>query len=124
MSVTLRPEPDVAAPPGPADAGTFPTGRRSDLLWQLALFVLLAGTAAVLDRPPGERRDRTVAALLVLALASSGMGIPVLVGVAVELLLTPEGRRRLWVVGVPFGLYLVWYLFYGVTRAGTDELAL
>ncbi|MEA2150905.1 MAG: hypothetical protein QOD69_2735 [Solirubrobacteraceae bacterium] len=250
MSATLRHEPDAAAPPGPADAGAFPAGRRSDLLWQLALFLLLAGTAAfmfylargltfnldewivvterrgpgapsllephnehlsvlllsvflgllrigglddqplmmvplvalqvalgallfvvarrrlgagvavgvaalamvsglayenflipgqagqmasivagvaafaVLDRPPDQRRDRTLAVLLAVALASSGMGIPVLIGIAVELLLTPEGRRRLWIVGVPFGLYLVWYVFYGVTRAGTDEITL
>jgi hypothetical protein len=250
MSATLRPEPDAAEPSAAADAESFPTGRRSDLLWQLALFLLLAGTAAfmfhlargltfnldewivvterrgpgapsllaphnehlsvlllgvflgllriggldaqplmmvplvalqvalgallfviarrrlgagvalgvaalamvsglayenflipgqagqmmsivagvaafaVLDRPPDKRSDRTIVVLMVVALASSGMGIPVLLGVAVELLLTPEGRRRLWVVAVPFGLYLVWYLFYGVTRAGADELTL
>lgn len=250
MSATLRPEPDAARPSGLAAAGTFPTGRRSDLLWQVALFLLLAGTAAfmfylargltfnldewivvterrgpgapsllephnehlsvlllgvflgllriggldaqplmmvplvalqvalgallfviarrrlgagvalgvaalamvsglayenflipgqagqmlsivagvaafaVLDRPADTRTDRTLAVLMGVALASSGMGIPVLLGVAVELLLTPEGRRRLWVVAVPFGLYLVWYLFYGITRAGADELTL
>lgn len=250
MSATLRPEPDAARPSGLAAAGTFPTGRRSDLLWQVALFLLLAGTAAfmfylargltfnldewivvterrgpgapsllephnehlsvlllgvflgllriggldaqplmmvplvalqvalgallfviarrrlgagvalgvaalamvsglayenflipgqagqmlsivagvaafaVLDRPADARTDRTLAVLMGVALASSGMGIPVLLGVAVELLLTPEGRRRLWVVAVPFGLYLVWYLFYGITRADADELTL
>jgi hypothetical protein len=247
MSATVRTEPELE---GPADTGTFPTGRRSDLLWRLALFGLLAGTAAfmfylargltfnldewivvterrgpgapsllephnehlsilllsvflgllriggldaqpllmvplvalqvalgallfviarrrlgagvalgvaalamvsglayenflipgqagqmmsivagvaafaVLDKPADRRTDRTLAALMLVALASSGMGIPVLLGVAVELLLTPEGRRRLWVVAVPFGLYLVWYLFYGITRAGGDELTL
>ena len=87
---------------------------------------IVAGVAAfaVLDRPADRRNDRRLAVLMVVALAASGMGIPVLIGVAVELLLTAQGRRRLWVVGVPFALYLVWYLFYGVTRAQTDELTL
>ena len=91
---------------------------------QMASIVAGVAAFAVLDRPPSARDDRRLLALMAIALASSGMGIPVLIGVAVELLLTPEGRRRLWVVAVPFGLYLVWYLFYGTTRAGTDELAL
>ncbi|MGH2942405.1 MAG: hypothetical protein ACRDLN_06505, partial [Solirubrobacteraceae bacterium] len=87
---------------------------------------VVAGVAAfaVLDLPPSWRNDRLLAGLMVVALASSGMGIPVVAGVAVELLLTPAGRRRLWVVGAPFGLYLVWYLVYGVSRAGLDELGL
>jgi hypothetical protein len=85
---------------------------------------IVAGVAAfaVLDLPPSRRNDWLLAGLMVVALASSGMGIPVVVGVAVELLLTPAGRRRLWVVGAPFGLYLVWYLGYGVNRASLDEL--
>ena len=91
---------------------------------QMASIVTGVAAFAVLDRPPGARNDRIIAALLTVGLASSGMGIPVLVGVAVELLLTPGGRRRLWVVAVPFGLYLVWYLNYGTTRAGTSELSL
>ena len=250
MSATLRPETDAVDPPQAAPRAPFPTSRRGDLLWQVALFVLLAGTAAfmfhlargltfnldewivvterrgpgapsllephnehlsvlllsvflgllrigglddqplmmvplvllqvalgallfvvarrrlgagvgvgvaafamvsglayenflipgqagqmlsivagvaafaVLDRPADQRTDRTLAVLMIVALASSGMGIPVLVGVAVELLLSAEGRRRLWVVGLPFGLYLAWYLAYGVTRASTDEIAL
>ncbi len=86
---------------------------------------IVAGVAAfaVLDLPPARRNDLLLAGLMVVALASSGMGIPVVAGVAVELALTAEGRRRLWVVGGPFGLYLVWYLFYGVSRAGLDEVA-
>jgi hypothetical protein len=87
---------------------------------------IVAGVAAfaILDLPATRRNDRWLAALMVAALASSGMGIPVALGIAVELLLSAEGRRRLWVVALPFALYLVWYLFYGVTRASTDELAL
>jgi hypothetical protein len=87
---------------------------------------IVAGVAAfvVLDRPRAPRNDRLLAALMIIAIASSGMGIPVLVGVAVELLLTKEGRERLWVVGIPLALYLLWYVAYGTNRAAFDELAL
>jgi hypothetical protein len=87
---------------------------------------IVAGVAAfvVLDRPREPRNDRLLAALLIVALASSGMGIPVLVGVAVELLSTKEGRERLSVVGLPLALYLLWYVAYGTNRAAFDELAL
>ena len=61
---------------------------------------------------------------MIVALCASGLGIPVLVGVAVELLLTAAGRRRLWVVGVPFALYFVWYVAYGTNRAAFEELTL
>ncbi len=91
---------------------------------QMASIVAGVAAFAILDRPPSARNDRALAALMIVALASSGMGIPVLVGVGVELLLTAAGRRRLWVVAVPFGLYLVWYLSYGTTRADTEELSL
>jgi hypothetical protein len=91
---------------------------------QMASIVAGVAAFAVLDGPADTRSDRRLVALMIVAVASSGMGIPVLLGVAVELLLTPEGRRRLWVVAVPFGLYLVWFLAYGTSRAGTDELAL
>jgi hypothetical protein len=91
---------------------------------QMASIVAGVGAFSVLDGPADARNDRRLVALMAVALASSGMGIPVLLGVAVELLLTREGRRRLWVVAVPFGLYLVWFLSYGTTRASPDELTL
>jgi hypothetical protein len=87
---------------------------------------IVAGVAAfhVLDRGPSRRDDRIVCGLVVASLCSSGLGIPVLVGVAVELMLTAQGRRRMWIVGVPFGLYIVWYVFYGVSRADYHDLAI
>jgi hypothetical protein len=91
---------------------------------QMASIVAGVGAFHVLDRPPSRRDDRLLCGLVVVALCSSGLGIPILVGVAVELALTPAGRRRLWVVGLPFALYVVWYLVYGTNRAALDELAL
>ena len=87
---------------------------------------IVAGVAAfaLLDLPATPRNDRLLAALMIIAIASSGMGIPVLVGVGVELLLTKEDRGRMWVVAVPFALYLLWYVAYGTNRAVFDELAL
>ncbi len=87
---------------------------------------IVAGVAAfaVLDRPRTPGADRALAALMVVALASSGLGIPVLLGIGVQLALTKEGRGRLWVVAAPFALYLVWYVAYGTNRAAFEELSL
>ncbi len=87
---------------------------------------IVAGVAAlvVLDRPLSQRNDRLLCGLLIVALCSSGLGIPIVVGIAVELLLTAAGRRRLWIVGVPFALYVLWYLVYGTNRAAFDELSI
>jgi len=89
---------------------------------QMASIVAGVAAFAVLDLPRTRRTDLAIAGLLTLALASSGMGIPVLAGIVVELLATRENRERLWVAGAPFGLYLVWYLAYGTNRADFDEL--
>ena len=91
---------------------------------QMASIVAGVAAFAVLDRPPSQRNDRLLCGLLIVALCSSGLGIPIVVGVAVELLLTAAGRRRLWVVGVPFALYVAWYLVYGTNRAAVDELSI
>ena len=82
------------------------------------------GAFALLDRPRTQGTDRALAALMVVALASSGLGIPILLGVGVELALTKEGRERLWVVAAPFALYLLWYVAYGTNRAAFEELSL
>jgi len=91
---------------------------------QMASIVSGVAAFALLDLPRSRRNDRLLVGLIIISIGSSGMGIPVLVGIAVELLATAEGRERLWVVGVPFALYLLWYLAYGINRAGFDELAL
>ena len=90
------------------------------------MFSIVAGVGAfaLLDRPRTQRTDWGLAALMLVALSSSGLGIPILLGIAVELALTPAGRARLWVVAAPFGLYLLWYVTYGTNRAGLEELSL
>ncbi len=91
---------------------------------QMASIVAGVGAFVVLDRPRSRRTDVALAILVGVALTSSGLGVPVLAGVAVELALTAEGRRRLWVVAVPFAVYLVWYLGYGTNRAVLENLSL
>jgi hypothetical protein len=91
---------------------------------QMASIVAGVAAFAVLDLPQGRRNDVLLAGLMTVALASSGMGIPVLLGITVELLLSAPGRRRLWVVAASLGLYLLWYAGYGTNRAGLHELGL
>ena len=59
------------------------------------------------------RGDVLACVALVLATLSSSLGVPLAIGVAVELLV--GGRRRaLWVAAVPIVIYVAWYLGYGV----------
>ncbi len=74
-----------------------------------------AGVAALLAL---DRRDlmgdAMACALLVLGLLSHSVAM-LFVGVAaIELVLDPARRRRLWVVAVPAALYAAWYAFYSV----------
>lgn len=91
---------------------------------QMASIVAGVAAFALFDRPATRRSDLALTALMLVALASSGLGIPVVLGIAVELALTEQGRERLWTVAAPFCLYLVWYVAYGTNRAGLEELGL
>ncbi len=91
---------------------------------QMLSIVAGVGAFALLDSPRTRRTDLALVALVLVTISSSGLGIPILLGLAVELALTREGRERLWVVAAPFALYLVWYVAYGTNRAGLDELTL
>ena len=109
-----------------------------NFLWpfQVAWLVSLgAGLGALLLIERRDRRgDVAAAGLLGLGLSSSGLGLPMAVAVAVELLWRRADRARLWVVGAPLGLYVLWYLAYGqssvieanvvrVLRFGADAAA-
>ncbi len=71
-----------------------------------------AGLAAMLLV---ERRDRIgdlgACALLTLSIASFSAGLAFLVGVAVSVVMGPDRWRRIWLVAIPFGLYLAWWLW-------------
>jgi hypothetical protein len=86
------------------------------LMWGFQMGMVGSTTAGLGALLALDRRDRlgdVVAALLLLcALASTGLGLAVLAGVAVELAWRREWPR-LWIVGAPLLLYLIWYADYG-----------
>lgn len=96
-----------------------------NLLWPFQLTwntSILAGVAALLAL---DRRDRAgdIAAcvLLIVSLASSGIGVPIVIGAALEILLV-RGRapRQWWVVAVPILIYAVWAVRYQHTNITRD----
>jgi hypothetical protein len=92
-----------------------------NILWpfQIAWTLSLAlGLLAHLLLQRGSRAgDVGAAACLTVTLMSSGLGIPILIGVTVGLLATRGPLARLWVVIVPGIVYGVWYLAYGESQA-------
>lgn len=74
-----------------------------------------AGMAALVVAP---RRPGIAAALLTIALATSGAGLAFFVGTGVHLMLT-RPRALPWLL-VPLGLYLLWYAGFGA--AGSPGL--
>jgi hypothetical protein len=95
-----------------------------DLIWPFQigyLGSLATGLGALLALDRGTRRGDIIACVLTVAsLSSSSVGLPVVVGVAVDVLFRPNRGRRLWVFLIPAILYALWYVKYGV---GTADLA-
>ena len=77
------------------------------------LISLAAGVAALLML---DRRDRagdlTACLLTAVALASSGVGLAIAIGVVVELAFARRRLRDAWIAGLPLALYGVWWLKY------------
>lgn len=88
-----------------------------NLLWAFQITWLTslgAGIGALLAL---DRRDRAgdvlACVLLAVALASSGIGVAIMLGLIIEVGLGRRDRpREWWVVGVPLLLYAGWALFY------------
>jgi hypothetical protein len=89
-----------------------------NVLWAFQIgFVssVAAGTWGIVALETNGRRWTAAAGtgLLVVALASSGMGLFFVVAAAVRLLVDPRIRRRVvWLVA-PLSVYVAWYLAYG-----------
>ena len=97
-----------------------------DLLWpfQIGFLGSVAGGLAALllmDRDT-RRSDIGACAVLVVSVGCSGVGLPFLVGVGVELLWRRRDWRRLWVPVFPFALFLVWYETIGRQSATSISL--
>ena len=86
-----------------------------NILWPFqvgSLVSLAAGIGALLALDRGDRRgDLAAAALLALALASSGLGVVIALGIAVELLVARR-RTAVWIAAAPLGLYAIWWIGY------------
>ena len=76
---------------------------------------------AALTEPP--RRGNAVAAVLLLlvALATSGIGLPFLAAAVVYELLRPERRREAAWLLIPIGAYLAWYALFGRTAISVNN---
>lgn len=82
-----------------------------NILWAFqsgAVAATAAGLAAVVVAPA---HPASAAALLTVALGTSGVGLAFVAGTAVHLLLR-RPRALVWLV-LPVGLYLAWYLTFG-----------
>ena len=96
-----------------------------DLLWAFQVGYLLSIVGGLAAFVLVERRDRLGDALalaaLVLSAGSSSLGIPLLIGIAVELAWRRDWRRG-WIVVVPAVLYALWYLGYGESEVTSNSL--
>lgn len=106
-----------------------------DLLWpfQIGFLGSMAGGLGALALLDPERRpsqgDTTlvdVAAFVLLAwsLSSSGVGVAFLVAAAALLVAEWANWRRLWVVAVPAGLFVLWYLGWGTSEQTSGQALL
>ena len=89
-----------------------------NLIWAFQIsFVgsVLGGLAAwaLIDRNT-RACDIGACVAVAVALSCSGLGLPFVPGIAIELLWLRQ-PRRLWLVAAPFALYLLWYSHYGVS---------
>jgi hypothetical protein len=88
-----------------------------DVMWPFQsgfLSSLAAGLAALLALDRGDRKGAIAASLLLtVALASSSLGIPIFIAVAVEILGRPDRRARWPILVAPLVVYGLWYLGYG-----------
>jgi hypothetical protein len=87
-----------------------------NILWPFqvgSLISIAAGVGALLTLDRGDRAgDAAASALLALSVASSGLGIPVAAGVAVDVLWSRRGLRGAWIVALPLSAYALWWLVY------------
>jgi len=98
-----------------------------DILWPFQtawILTALAGVGALLAIDRHDRAgDIGACVLLGAALASTGPGLAVAVGLVIEVL-QQRRRRELWIVAVPIALYALWWLTYQHTIFSRHALLL
>jgi hypothetical protein len=84
------------------------------------LISLGAGLGALLLLDRGDRRgDIGACVLTAVTLSSSGLGLPIALGLTVELAVGRRRIKEMWIVGLPLGLYALWWI--GYQHAGTSS---
>ena len=85
---------------------------------------LSAGLAALMLLDRGDRAGVLgAAAMLALSISSSGLGVAIVIGVAVDVALHPDRRRRVWAVAIPIALYAIWYVGYAESNFALHRIA-
>ena len=96
-----------------------------DLLWAFQIGYLLSVAGGLTAWVLLERDDRAGDLLamlgIVVAMGSSSIGIPVMIGIAVELAWRRQWRRE-WLVAIPAVIYALWYLRYGESQITANGL--
>jgi hypothetical protein len=95
-----------------------------DLLWPFQFGFLGSvagglGALVLLDRD-SRRADIGACACLVASVACSGVGLPFLAGVLVELAWRRRSWRRLWIPAIPLGLFVIWYEVIGKSASSSS----
>jgi hypothetical protein len=97
----------------------------NDLLVPFQISFLLSVAAGLGMLIALERVDfggaASVAVLLAVSLASSSVGVAFAAAAVVHVLLRGDRLRRLWAVGLPVLLYLVWLVAYGDPTATSGD---
>lgn len=96
-----------------------------DLIWAFQVGYMLSITGGlatwVLLEREGSRNELAAMLCLLVAAGSSSLGIPLLIGVAVELAWQRRWRSG-WIVVIPALLYGIWYLTNGESEITTNSL--
>jgi hypothetical protein len=95
------------------------------LTFQLSFSLSLCFGVAALLALQSERlrhRDAVTCLLLVLSILSVSLGLAFALAVGAWLLVTPGGRRRLWIPAVPLAMYGLWWLGWGHDANSTVTL--
>jgi hypothetical protein len=82
-----------------------------EMSWTIAVAAGLGGWLLLQSRSAG--RDVAASVLFLVAVASAGVGVPIVFGALVALLVPRTERSRVWTAVIPLALYLLWLVAWG-----------
>ncbi|MEA2402954.1 MAG: hypothetical protein QOK00_3357 [Thermoleophilaceae bacterium] len=96
-----------------------------NMLWPFQIAWLISigagiGALLLLDRD-NRAGDVAASALIAVSLASSGIGVPIALGMIVEVLWARRRPRDIWIVLAPLALYAVWWVGYQEVHSTLGE---